>query len=99
MTQSPGEDLDKARILFLGEGDFNGVSLTVSAAGTGEDRQLAGILFVNTEVYVWLRALLAVGEEVLADELEVRWSVDEYCANLLVAANPQSQRWGTPPLD
>ncbi len=99
MTQPPGEDLDKARILFLGEMDSNGVTLTVSTAGAGQERVLAGILFVNDEVYVWLRALLAIGEEVLADELEVRWSVDEYCANLLVAANPQSQRWGTPPLD
>jgi len=77
--------------LFLGEMDSNGVALTVSTAGAGQERVLAGILFVNAEVYVWLRALLSVGEEVLADEIEVRWSVDEYCASLLAATESTAQ--------
>ena len=85
MTQPPGDDIGPARVLFDAEWAPDGVWLAVRAAETGGELVPVGVLLVNPEVYVWLRALLSVGEEVLADEIEVRWSVDEYCESLLAA--------------
>jgi len=86
-------------VLFDAEQAPGGVWLAIRAAEAGGDLIPAGVLLVNIEVYVWLRALLAVGEEVLADEIEVRWSVDEYCASLLAATESTTQPVNAPSLD